>query len=595
MKFYKEIDGDWILNGEIIPAGTCRQKTESATGRITIKLLGAPASENILALKMLPTDFQDVNGNYYADLAAYELATSDFFVDAALAAAEQLAIDLEAEVQNRTIGDTDLQNQINTVASGYLGAIAYNASAPTPAKNGWYDFSTGGVVSWLTGTPTVKIGDRVSVLYTNPTYIYSYINIDLASIGLVFNSKYNITGQTENLASVFYTADYASKGTSSTNYKGIRLTNITATNFYATLRTKFTGLGLTPFTTGKKYLASFYVLNQNDSEQFIWMRALGTTSSRGHASKLCDGSVRRLWVLCYADTDSTLRVVENPSVAHSSQTASMCWIGKGSNGGDTLLNMYVGGFQIEEIASSSYVDGIALIGDSTMQGSASTYDNMGAREISNYLGGLLNVPVYNRAVGGDTTTQMLARWATDITPISINCKYCLIQGGINDLASSVDTTTIKANITAMYNNAIADNMIPLLLTITPAAIIVGASKESERIVINSWMKSTFPNVFDISAIVADATTPSVLKSVMQSDGTHYNIYAKRAISNSLSKWSILDFITPKPYQQILGNIGTAYTTEYTLDKKIGKIDEIIPISIYSNSNDIYGTGRYPLI
>ena len=91
MKFYKEADGDWIINGEIIPAGTCRQKTESATGRITIKLLGAPASENILALKMLPTDFQDINGNHYADLAAYEAATSDFFVDAALAAAEQLA------------------------------------------------------------------------------------------------------------------------------------------------------------------------------------------------------------------------------------------------------------------------------------------------------------------------------------------------------------------------------------------------------------------------------------------------------------------------------------------------------------------------
>lgn len=194
MKFYKEADGDWIINGEIIPAGTCRQKTESATGRITIKLIGAPLLESTLALKMLPTQFQDVNGNYYADLAAYELATSGFFVDAALAAAEQLEVDLGVEVQNRTNGDANLQNQINTVASGYLGAIAYNASAPTPAKNGWYDFSTGGVVSWLTGTPTVKIGDRVSVLYTAPsTYVYTYQNINLSgSIGNSLNS-YSLT------------------------------------------------------------------------------------------------------------------------------------------------------------------------------------------------------------------------------------------------------------------------------------------------------------------------------------------------------------------------------------------------------------------
>ena len=200
MKFYKEADGDWIINGEIIPAGTCRQKTESATGRITIKLIGAPLLESTLALKMLPTDFQDVNGNYYADLAAYELATSDFFVDAALAAAEQLEVDLGVEVQERTSEDANLQNQINTVVSGYLGAIAYNAPAPTPAKNGWYDFSTGGVVSWLTGTPTVKIGDRVSVLYTNPTYVYTYQNINLNYIKIYdvnFDESNNIlTGST---------------------------------------------------------------------------------------------------------------------------------------------------------------------------------------------------------------------------------------------------------------------------------------------------------------------------------------------------------------------------------------------------------------
>ena len=136
MKFYKEADGDWIINGEIIPAGTCRQKTESATGRITIKLLGAPASENILALKMLPTDFQDVNGNYYADLAAYELATSDFFVDAALAAAEQLAnrVDyLEAHAYDTLWIDFWQVGQPTATA---VGQVWFNTTDTIKAWNG---------------------------------------------------------------------------------------------------------------------------------------------------------------------------------------------------------------------------------------------------------------------------------------------------------------------------------------------------------------------------------------------------------------------------------------------------------------------------
>lgn len=109
------------------------------------------------------------------------IANNTDSVDAALAAAEQLSVDLGTETQSRIDGDANLQNQINTVVSGYLGAIAYNASAPTPARNGNYTFSTGGAKpAWLTaeaGVTTVKAGDGVAVVFTAPSS-YTYTHVD---------------------------------------------------------------------------------------------------------------------------------------------------------------------------------------------------------------------------------------------------------------------------------------------------------------------------------------------------------------------------------------------------------------------------------
>lgn len=65
------------------------------------------------------------------------------------------------------------------LSAGDLGSITHNASAPTPGRNGFYIFSDGGVCSWISGTPTVKAGDRVSVEFdsVHSTYSYTWINV----------------------------------------------------------------------------------------------------------------------------------------------------------------------------------------------------------------------------------------------------------------------------------------------------------------------------------------------------------------------------------------------------------------------------------
>ena len=78
MKFYKKTNGKWVIgNNSGIPASNCIEYTNPQTGAISIiKEVG----KGTYADNLLPTEFQDANGNYYTDLAIYELATKDFFI-----------------------------------------------------------------------------------------------------------------------------------------------------------------------------------------------------------------------------------------------------------------------------------------------------------------------------------------------------------------------------------------------------------------------------------------------------------------------------------------------------------------------------------
>jgi len=76
------------------------------------------------------------------------------------------------------------------LSAGYLGAIYAVAGAPTPGKSGYYEFSTAGTCTFITGgAVTVKIGDRLSVLFTAPsTYIYTKIAVDLSKTYMLANN-----------------------------------------------------------------------------------------------------------------------------------------------------------------------------------------------------------------------------------------------------------------------------------------------------------------------------------------------------------------------------------------------------------------------
>jgi len=103
--------------------------------------------------------------------------TIDFITKRKLTADKVGKFALIANPTTLELEQISLENLIPNT-SDYLGNVNYNSLAPIPNKSGYYFFATAGVCSWLSGTPTVKIGDKVTVVYTAPnTYVYGYVPI----------------------------------------------------------------------------------------------------------------------------------------------------------------------------------------------------------------------------------------------------------------------------------------------------------------------------------------------------------------------------------------------------------------------------------
>jgi len=309
------------------------------------------------------------------------------------------------------------------------------------------------------------------------------------------------------------------------------------------------------FVVGERYLVSCYVASKSEGESFHLMRPVADVAAFGHGSKIVSNEIRRVWQVAEATSTSQLTYITTPSIELGSEAGmDLYWYFQAITEVPSA-DLYMGGFMVEKLPSNTYKDGIALIGDSTMEGNSGAVDflNLNGREISTWLGGILNVNVFNRANGGETTAAMDARWATDITPLAVNSKYVIIQGGLNDIMTSRPLADIKTSISSMNTKALADGLIPVFFTCTPAvAISADAGKEADRLALNLWLKRTYVNVIDIAAVISDPVTYSLIRDDdnWYGDGLHYGQNAKKAVAKFVSEWNGWDFITPSPYQKI---------------------------------------------
>lgn len=127
--------------------------------------------------------------------------------------------------------------------------------------------------------------------------------------------------------------------------------------------------------------------------------------------------------------------------------------------------------------------------------------------------------VISKGMGGHTTTQMLARFQTDILQ-SGNADYVIIWGGINDVGSGVGAVTIKANLQAMYTMAHNAGVKVVTINITPFKdnTIYQWSEERQAIVddVNNWIVNYAQNIdfkVDMYSLLEDPAKPDTILSV----------------------------------------------------------------------------------
>lgn len=338
--------------------------------------------------------------------------------------------------------------------------------------------------------------------------------------------------------------------------KEIVLNRFVGKSFNCLLESKYTNASLNIFVTGRLYLFSMYVYS--DIDQWFLNRALSTSTSAAHDYKFCPaGKVTRVWGIGKATSAVLLDLGAVATTAYGSGSgASPCLVSQGHQ----TFDAYIGGFQIEAISNSSYVDGIAIIGDSTFaisSGGAATdmgknFATLSNREVSHTLSGILNCCVFNRAVAGETLAAMDARWSTDITTIKPRCKYVIIQGGINDINTGRTLAQMQASVQSMIAKALADGFTDYVLpNITPNSYCDGDSvKEALRLQYNAWLLATYPSKCkDIASVVADATVSKKLRTEYYGDGIHYGGAAKFAVATYLASVCGFVFESPTAYQQ----------------------------------------------
>lgn len=357
----------------------------------------------------------------------------------------------------------------------------------------------------------------------------------------------NISVNSENLGWIYHlinNSTYAIK----TNEKmkivdeydqQITLTRFQTNHFNTLLETKYSNAGLTPFKTGATYMISMYVFSKCD--RWFMMRALSVNSSPSHGFKFVRANtVERVWCIGVAKDSSTLDLGATATTAYggSAGGAAPCFMSQAHQ----TFDGFIGGFQIEAI-NASYTDGIVIVGDSTHAGSTNDapsgsnwdqgadYSTISNRQVSSTLGAMLNVCVFNRAIGGYRLDQLDGVWATNITPLAVRAKLVILQGGINDINQSANLATLQSRIQSLITKAIADGFDYLLATVTPNNYSeIDPSKESVRLAYNAWLLSTYTTrVVNIASVVADPNQVNRLRAEYYSDGIHYVGAAKFAV------------------------------------------------------------------
>jgi uncharacterized protein (TIGR03437 family) len=138
----------------------------------------------------------------------------------------------------------------------------------------------------------------------------------------------------------------------------------------------------------------------------------------------------------------------------------------------TAQTLFFGGGVVVPIGIDMDSPDIVALGDSLTSGTpvSGSLINTGIGFVANLaypsvLRNLLGATVQNMGVPGNSTSQMVSRFATDA--IAAHPKTVIIEGGLNDILGGISTAAVVANIASMVSAAQAAGILPIVLTVNP--------------------------------------------------------------------------------------------------------------------------------
>jgi lysophospholipase L1-like esterase len=220
-----------------------------------------------------------------------------------------------------------------------------------------------------------------------------------------------------------------------------------------------------------------------------------------------------------------------------------------------LLNIANGMNNIPTYARNTVVlfgDSITALnqmGDDIEAGAANFYcvSSFGFFTWANVLLGQRFKILKNAGIGGNTTTQMLARIQTDV--INYAPSFCTVVAGANDIMQNVSTATVKSNLLTIYQTLISNGINVIAGTIPPISSAGTTTAQKQAIIeVNNYirsLKNTLKNfiLIDWFEDLVNPATGGYATNLCISDYVHPSVQG--AYKMGYKMYSILDPIIPK--------------------------------------------------
>jgi lysophospholipase L1-like esterase len=238
------------------------------------------------------------------------------------------------------------------------------------------------------------------------------------------------------------------------------------------------------------------------------------------------------------------------------------------------------GLTMSTVLTEPSRSGTVALGDSITEGA---YFESPSDAYPAQLSALLGEAIRNEGKGGAVTSQMLARFDNDV--VSFFPNNVIIEGGVNDLNTGCNATSVETNLNAMISRATEVGIHVYLCTVTPVNGL-NATQNAQRNVTNAWIWARSGiTVVDLSAL--EGPTADYVPAYNYGDGIHPNAAGAGVIANAVTavydaflldagwQWHY-DFVHPENLTRVVQAGGS---TDVNIPDKLNGITPLTGIGI----------------